>query len=142
MIGKLHRAPLRKSVAGNGRAVAVLRKQRLDVALSANVVVEQFSRDLTDVVENIATVDEILIGSGGIGDVKIISARAIVFGEYAVECEGDLRVHIGADRALGPRWVDLARCHVGNIIEKGERDIFGFLVGCAEMYGYGLGYGW
>ena len=136
---QVHRAPLGEPVAGHGGAVAILGEQRLYRALTAYVVVEDLSHDLLDVLKNVSPVHEVLVESGGIRDVEIIAAGAVIFGVHTVEGVGDLGVYIGADRLLGPCGVDLAGGDVHDVIHEGERYVLGRLVGLAQMNRDGLG---
>ena len=120
LVGKIHRAPLRKTVALYLNAVAVSGKQRLNAALAADVAVEDLTRDLADVVENVTAVDKGLINGGGVGDVKIITARAVILGVNAVERKGNLCVHVGSDGVFRPIGVDFRGCYVHDVVDKGN----------------------
>ena len=54
LLGERNRSPLGKTVAGAGRAVAVLREKRLDRPLTHDVTVEYLIDNLADVFENVA----------------------------------------------------------------------------------------
>ena len=103
-----HGSPLAKSArTGDGRAVAVLREQRLDGIAAGEVSADHIVYDGGDVLENIASGHERLVVAGGIGDVEVIALCAVPFGEYTVEHIGHLCVHVGADGLLGPGRINL-----------------------------------
>ena len=91
MIGKLDGPPLGKSLAGHGGPVAVHGEKRFYAAFPNKIVVKDFVNDPADILKNISAVDEGLIMSGGICDIKIIAARAVIFGIDPIEGKGNLR---------------------------------------------------
>ena len=139
VLRKLLAPPLGKTCAGDLNAVAVGGKERFNVTLTSDIVIEKLVCDGSDVFVNIAPLDKGLIDRGGVCDVKGIAARAVIFGVNAVERIGDLCVHIGANGAFVPGGIDLARGHVGDVVSEGKCDIFGVCLGSAEMNGYRFG---
>ena len=137
--GQIDRSPLRHSVAGDGRAVAILREQRLHVAHSPDVGVEQLGGKLLDVLKHIPPVNKILIILGRVGDIEIVSAGAVVAGIHPVERKGYLRQHIGADGRLRPCGVYLTGCHIGYVCLEGHGHVGRALIGTSEMHGDAFG---
>ena len=124
MLGQRHGSPLAKPArTGDGRAVAVLREQRLDGIAAGEVSADHIVYDGGDVLENIAPRHERLVVAGGIGDIKIVALRAVPFGEHTVEHIGHLCVHVGADGLFGPCRVYLGRGHILDVVRERHGDI-------------------
>ena len=135
LIGEVDSPPLRKAGAFRGRAVAVLGKKRLHVALLHDVIVEDVVHDLRDVLENIPPVDVHLVVLRRIRDVEVVALAAVKLRVDAVQGIGDLREDVGADRGLRPVRVNLAGGHVLDVIRKGDAHVFRRLIRQAEVHG-------
>ena len=124
-IGKSNGAPLGKPRTGNGGAIAVLRKDGIHRTAATDIAVEQFIDQTADVGKDIASIDEILVVGGIIGDIKVVALAGIPFGKDTVLGEGDLRQNIGAQSSLGPCGINLTGGNVFNVIPKADGDIAG-----------------
>ena len=136
---QLLRAPLAEPVAGGGDTVAEFGRQRLDIALPAQIIGEQLVDERGDVLIDVAAVDEFLIDRGRGRDVEGIAAAAVVLRIDAVERERDDGQRVGPQRGRFPGRVDLAGKHVFDIVGKRDRDVFCARVRCAEVDRDGFG---
>ena len=102
-VGKLDRAPLRKSLTGYLNAVAICGEQRLDGAVAHDVVCEYLVYYAADVFKIISARNEGLVVGGGVGDIEIVAAVAVKFRINSVERERDLSVNVGANGVFWPR---------------------------------------
>ena len=142
LLGQRHGSPLAKPArTGDGRAVAVLREQRLDGIAAGEVSADHIVYDGGDVLENIAPGHERLVVAGGIGDVEVIALCAVPFGEHAVEYIGDLCVHVRTDGLLGPCRVYLGRGHILDVVRKRHGDILRVRGRRTEVHRDGFGDG-
>ena len=140
LFGKVYAAPLGQAVALHLHAVAKMRRQRLNLSLADDVVIENIIHDAADVVKHIAALHIGLIVLRGIGHIKIISAAAIVFCKDAVERKGDLGENIGADGTFRPCGVNFIGSNIFDVIGKRNGHIGRFLIGPAQMHRDGIRY--
>ena len=135
VVGQRNGAPLGEPFAGDGGAVAVLGKQRIEHPLPADVLVVDLIHDAADIGKNIAPVHEVLVVVGIIGDIEIVALAGIPFGKNAVLSKGDLRKDIGPQGVFRPGGVDLAGGDVFDVIPEADGDIAGGgIIGRAQMH--------
>ena len=99
---QIHAAPLAQSAALSAHAVTERGEQRFHAALPHDIVVEDVVHDAADVFKYIAAADIGLIPRGGVGDVEIIPAAAVVFRIDPIQGKGDLGHNVGPQRCLRP----------------------------------------
>jgi len=75
---------LGKTVAADLAPVAVLGKKRLYLPLPYYIIVEYLVGNAGNIVEYISVFYKALVYGGGVCNVEIISAGAVVFGVYSV----------------------------------------------------------
>lgn len=131
---------MREPSAGDGGAVAELGGQRLDKSLAADVVIKNLVYDLTDILENVAAPDKLLIVSSGRCDLKVITPTGIELRIDPVEGERDNGQHVGLNGGGLPGGIDLTGGHILDVIREGYRYIFGPLIGRSQMHGNGAWY--
>ena len=140
LAGQVLTAPLAQSFAGDGGAVAEFRRQRLHKTGTAEIVVEEFVHDAAHIIKNTASIDEILVVCGGIGDVEIIAPAPVEFRIHPVQGEGDDGQNIGPEGIFLPGGIDLAGGHVFDIVDEWHCHIGGIGTRRAQMDGDLLGY--
>ena len=125
LLREINRTPLGQPFALHTLPVAVGGEQRLNFTRSGEILIEDFADNPVGVFKQIASVYKGLIVGGGIRDVKIIAAGAVVFGVDAVERIGDLCIDVGADCALRPGRVDFTGGDILDVLQKRNCDIGG-----------------
>ena len=142
LLGQRHGSPLAKPArTGDGRAVAVLREQRLDRVAAGEVSADHIIYNGGNILENIPSGHKGLVIPRGIGDIKIVALRAVPFGEHTVEHIGHLCVHVGADGLLGPGRINLGRGNIFDVIGKRYGDILRIRGRRTEVHRDGFRYG-
>ncbi len=114
-----HRPPLGHPSAGRRRAVAERRKVRRLLPLPADIFVENLIHDPADRIVDGPAVNERLIVSGAVCNVKRIAFRPIPFCVNPIQRKGDNSVNVRPQCILRPGRIDLTAGHIFHIVGKG-----------------------
>ena len=80
-----------------------------------------------------------MVKGGGRGDGEVISAIPIMLRIDPVQGKTHDGQDIGSDGGLGPGGIDLAGCHIFDVVPVGNIIVFRIAVGRPVMYYNGLG---
>ena len=99
---------MRKSSASDGRSVAILCKKRVNISLSANVVIKYIVNYVADIAEYLPVFEKSLIVLRVACDVEIIPLTSVPFRIYSVQRECNDSVDICSESRLGPSGIEFA----------------------------------